>query len=150
MLVYRKAIKDDACLLIKLYNLAFYNDYIHYGKCPGYGKSKESMEASIVNFSKYIVFCDRTPVGVISFENKGNGRYYIGCLCVIPAYQKKGIGLQAFRYMLSVCPDWKEITLVTPVDKEENLKFYTEKCGFKIGNAKMDGTVKVVQFYMER
>ncbi|NLL94114.1 MAG: GNAT family N-acetyltransferase [Clostridiales bacterium] len=28
-----------------------------------------------------------------------NGEYYIGCLCVIPSYQKKGIGTQAIKYI---------------------------------------------------
>ena len=28
--------------------------------------------------------------------------------------------------------DWKQLTLVTPIDKKENVKFYTEKCGFYI------------------
>ena len=52
--------------------------------------------------------------------------------------------------MLSVCPDWKEITLVTPADKEQNVKFYTEKCGFNIGEKVMDGNVEVVKFYMNQ
>ncbi len=52
--------------------------------------------------------------------------------------------------MLSVCPDWKEITLVTPADKTQNVKFYTEKCGFNIGENVMDGKVEVVNFYMNR
>ena len=34
---------------------------------------------------------------------------------------------------------WKKITLVTLVDKEENIKFYTEKCGFSIGTREMNG-----------
>lgn len=104
VLTYRKAAKSDANLLIDIYNASFYEDYIHYGECPGYGKTKEQMESSIRALSKYIVSKDGIPVGVISFENKGNGSYHIGCLCVIPAYQRQGIGSRAFRYMLSVCP----------------------------------------------
>lgn len=61
-----------------------------------------------------------------------------------------GIGTQAFEYMLSVSPDWRQITLVTPVDKEENIKFYTKRCGFRLGNKVMDGNVEVVYFYMNR
>lgn len=76
--------------------------------------------------------------------------YYLGCLCIIPAYQGLGIGTQAFRYMLSICPDWKQITLVTPSDKEQNIKFYTEKCGFSVTGREMDGNVEVTIFTMER
>lgn len=40
--------------------------------------------------------------------------------------------------------------LITPIDKKENVKFYTEKCGFDIVSAEMDGNVKVVRFVLER
>lgn len=46
--------------------------------------------------------------------------------------------------------DWKKFTLITPVDKEENVRFYTKKCGFKIAVTEMDGNVKVVRFVLER
>lgn len=93
VLTYRKAAKSDANLLIDIYNASFYEDYIHYGECPGYGKTKEQMESSVRAFSKYIVSKDGIPVGVISFENKGSGSYHIGCLCVIPAMISYRVGL---------------------------------------------------------
>lgn len=147
---YRKANIEDAELLIKIYNASFYSDYIKYGECPAYGRTKEAMEASIVNYPKFIILYKETPVGVISYENRGNGEYYVGCLCVVPEYQGRGLGTSAFHYMLSMCDDWKRITLVTPVDKKENIKFYTEKCGFSVGSTEMDGNVKVVNFFMGR
>lgn len=151
MLTFRKAVKDDAGLLVELYNSSFYDDYMRYGECPGYGKSKEEMALSLEKSTKYIVISDYNPVGVISFEKKKNvGDYYLGCLCVIPAYQGMGIGTQAFQYMLSVYPDWKRITLVTPADKEQNIRFYVDKCGFHVGKKEMDGNVELVNFYMER
>lgn len=147
---YRRAEKSDAELLIAIYNSAFYDDYVRYGECPAYGRTVEQMENSIANVQKEIVFFDNTPVGVISVEDKGDGIYYIGCLCVVPEYQGKGIGTLAFSYILSVYPDWKKFVLITPADKEENIRFYTEKCGFKIDGISMDGNVKVVQFIKER
>lgn len=149
MIEYKKAEVEDALLLIEIYNAAFYADYIRYGECPGYGRSKESMEASMINSPKYIIYYDKKPVGVISFRERGKGEYYLGCLCVIPEYQGKGIGTKAFQYLLDVCSDWKKMEVVTPVDKEENIKFYTEKCGFRLGNTHMDGNVKLMEFYME-
>ena len=150
VLTYREAIKSDADLMIDIYNSSFYDDYVRYGQCPGYGKTKSQMEASILRFPKHIIMKNGIPVGAISLENKGNGRYYLGCLCIIPTYQGLGIGTQAFRYMLSICPDWKQITLVTPSVKDLNIKFYTEKCGFSITGRKMDGNVEVAIFTMER
>ena len=118
-LTYRKAVKDDANLLIEIYNSSFYDDYVFYGECPAYGQTKERMEQSIEDFTKYIVLNDNIPVGALSFKDEGDGRYYLGCLCVIPEYQGMGIGTKTFQYMLSVCPNWKGITLVTPADKKQ-------------------------------
>ena len=150
MLTYRRAVQTDAGLLVDIMDSSFYDDYVRYGECPGYGKTEDQMKLSILKFSKYIIEKDRIPVGVISFENKGDGQYYLGCLCVIPAYQGTGIGTQAVRYMLSVCRDWKRVTLITPSGNARNIKFYTEKCGFSIGGKMMDGNVEVTEFILER
>lgn len=40
-LTYKKANIADATRLIEIYNAAFYDDYIRYGECPGYGKQKK-------------------------------------------------------------------------------------------------------------
>ena len=56
----------------------------------------------------------------------------------------------AVAFAKSHYEDWKKFTLITPVDKEENVRFYTEKCGFKIAAAEMDGGVKVVRFVLDR
>ncbi|MFR5077511.1 MAG: N-acetyltransferase family protein [[Clostridium] innocuum] len=116
-LTYRKATTDDAELLLDIYNASFYDDYIRYGECPGYGKTKAEMEAAIETSSKYIVLYDTDFVGVISVIEKEKEMYELNCLCVLPAYQGMGIGTQAFQYMLTVCPNWKQITLVTPADQ---------------------------------
>lgn len=149
-LKYIKAKKEDADLLIEIYNASFYDDYNKYGECPAYGRSRERMEESIDKFPKFIIYYDNVPVGVISVENRGKGEYYLSCLCVIPQYQGKGIGAQAVKYMLGYFKDWSKITLITPADKVENINFYTKKCGFIVNGADMDGNVKVVHFIMER
>ena len=64
-LSYRKALKGDAPLLIDIYNSSFYDDYIRYGECPAYGRTKEKMEQSIAEFPKYIIIKDNIPVGVL-------------------------------------------------------------------------------------
>lgn len=147
---YRKANIEDVDLLIEIYNASFYSDFLKYGECPGYGKTREEMEKAIKNYPKFIVLHRHIPVGVISYQKRGNGEYYIGCLCIIPEYQGKGIGTSAFRYWQSICDDWKKVELITPIDKEENIKFYTKRCGFDIGAREMDGNVEVVKFYMKR
>lgn len=79
-----------------------------------------------------MIIKDEMPVGVISFENRGNGEYYLGCLCIIPDFQGTGIGTKAIRDFLQVYSDWKKIILVTPADKTENISLYSKRCGFHI------------------
>ena len=147
---FRKADTEDAELLIDIYNASFYDDYIRYGECPAYGKTKEMMEQSIIDYSKFLTLCDGRPVGCIACKETENGIYEIGCLCVIPEFQGKGIGTAAVEFAKSYFRDWKKFTLVTPADKHENIKFYTERCGFDIQSFKTDGNVKVARFILER
>ncbi len=149
-ITYRKAALEDAGLLIGIYNAAFYSDHLRYGACPGYGYSKERMEESIRRYPKHVILCDGVPVGCVSCRPLEAGVYEIGCLCVIPEFQGKGIGTQAIRFVKTLHGDWKKLTLVTPADKTENVKFYTEKCGFKIVSAEKDGDVELARFVLER
>lgn len=149
-LKYIEAKREDADLLVNIYNASFYHDYLKYGECPAYGRTRTAMEKSILKFPKLIIHYDDIPIGVISVANRGNGVYYLGCLCVIPEYQGKGIGTQAVRFMLNHYSDWIKITLITPADHVDNINFYTKKCGFRIDGSEMDGNVKVVRFIMER
>ena len=70
---FRQAALEDAELLINIYNASFYSDYLRYGSCPGYGKTKEMMEESISKYPKYIILCDNEPVGSISCKNLEKG-----------------------------------------------------------------------------
>ena len=147
---YRQAKIEDAELLVDIYNSSFYDDYIKYGECPAYGKSKEMMESSIISYPKFVIMFESKPVGCISCKNIEKGTYEVGCLCVIPQYQGKGIGSHAIEFVKSYYKDWNKFTLVTPVDKVENVRFYTEKCGFSIVSTEIDGNVKVARFVLEK
>ena len=149
-LEFRQADITDAELLIEIYNASFYNDYIKYGECPAYGKTKEVMEKSIKNYPKFIILCDGSPVGCVSCKKIEERVYEVGCLCVIPKFQGKGIGTRAIEFVKSFYKDWDKFTLITPMDKSENIKFYTEKCGFNIVSTERDGNVEVARFVLER
>ena len=147
---FRQATMDDAGLLVDIYNASFFNDYQRFGTCPGYGKTIEMMEESIRLYPKQIILCDDQPVGCVSCHQIGPQEYEIGCLCVIPEYQGKGIGTQAVRFVQDHYDDWKRLTLVTPIYKHENVRFYTERCGFQIIGTERDGNVELARFLMER
>ena len=124
---FRKADVADAELLIDIYNSSFYNDYIKYGECPAYGKTKEMMEQSIMDYPKFLIMYNSRPVGCVSCREAAKGIYEIGCLCVLPEYQGKGIGTAAMEFIKKYYDDWNKFTLITPMDKSENIRFYTEK-----------------------
>ena len=145
----KAATTEDAELLVDIYNKAFYEDFLKYGECPGYGKSVSDMEKSINETSKYIAYVGSVAVGAISVLKKDDGLYYLGALCVIPEYQRKGIGHKLFEFFKEQNKDWKKIELVTPADKEKNIKFYTKKCGFTIDSEEMDGKVRIYHFSLE-
>ena len=147
---YRTADLNDAELLVDIYDSAFYDDYLRYGQCQGYGRTKESMEQSIRDYPKTIAYIEDRPVGVISYKDEGSGKYYIGCLAVKKEEQGRGIGTSLMNHFLNEHSDWNEITLVTPKDNERNIKFYTERFGFDIVGEEEDGTVTVLWFRLSR
>ena len=149
-IAFRKATIEDAELLTDIYNSSFYSDFIRYGECPAYGKTKEMMERSILDYSKFLIICDCRPVGCIACRETEKGIYEVGCLCVIPEFQGRGIGTAAMEFAEAYYSDWKKFTLKTPADKAENIRFYTEKCGFAVQSAEKDGNIKVVRFVLER
>lgn len=149
-ITYRQAQVSDVELVITIYNQSFYADFVKYGECPAYGRTPERMKSSIEKTPKDIILCDEIPVGVVSIEQKEYGLYEIGCLCIIPEFQHRGIGQEAIQHILEKYPDWMEIQLITPADKEENIRFYTKKCGFQILKKEMDGNVQVVRFSLKR
>lgn len=150
MFSYKCADINDADVLVEIYNSAFHDDFIRYGQCPAYGRSRENMEQSIRDFPKIIAYEDGKPVGVISYKPEGPGKYYIGCLAVLKKEQGRGIGTLLLKHFMSEHPDWKEITLVTPKDNERNIRFYTKRFGFDITGEEADGGVTVLWFKLSR
>ena len=147
---FRKADMANAELLIEIYNASFYSDYLRYGECPAYGRTVEMMRQSIMDYPKFLIVFGGRLVGCISCKVFEKGIYEVGCLCVIPEFQGKGIGTAAIEFAKSYYRDWNAFTLVTPADKMENVRFYTEKCGFDIQSVEMDGNVKVARFILKR
>ena len=149
-LVYRNADINDLEVLIDIYNSAFYDDYLRYGQCQAYGRTKESMEQSLRDYPKIIAYDQKKAVGVLSYGVEGLGKYYIGCLGVKKEEQGCGIGTSLMKYFMDEHPDWNEITLVTPKENELNIKFYTEHFDFEIVGEENDGTVVVLLFKLNR
>ena len=54
MIEFRNAEVADAELVVDIYNAAFFDDYVKYGECPAYGRTKEEMEQSIIDYPKFL------------------------------------------------------------------------------------------------
>ena len=142
---FERATINDTETLINVRNQCFYADYIKYGECPGYNISKEDMTNSIINRIAYKIICNNQVVGNISLTDNKDGTYYLGCLCVIPDYENKGIGQDAIRFIESEFPNASLWTLQTPADKERNHYFY-KKMGYSIVKEYMEDSVKLLIF----
>ena len=110
-------------------------------------QAQKALQNSLVTV---LAIDDGKPVGMGRIVGDGAVICYIQDLIVIPEYQGKGLGTQAVRFVKALYEDWLKITLVTPVEKKENVKFYTEKCGFRIVSAETDGNVELARFVAER
>ncbi len=128
-LLFEKAGEDDAAQLIKVLNQSFYNDFIFFGECPGYGVTLEDMKQRIRNSIQYKILADHNIVGNISVRTPDNGRYWLGCLAIIPEFQNRGIGSKAIQFIEKEFPDAISWGLDTPVQKAGNCHFY-EKAGY--------------------
>lgn len=144
-IAFERATPEDAETLIDVRNQSFYADFVKYGECPGYNISKEDMTNSILNRIAYKIICDDRVVGNISVRDNMDGTCYLGCICVIPDYENKGIGQQAIRFIEGEFPNTTVWTLQTPADKERNHYFY-KKMGYAIVEEFVEGSVKMVMF----
>lgn len=125
-LCFRPAEEKDVPLLMDLYDRAFLEDFQRYGQCPGYGRSQEQMRDSLRRVPKQILLFGGVPVGVLSYERRDDGSVYLGCLCIVPEMQGRGLGTRAFAHMLKECPEVHRFELVTPADKAQNIAFIPE------------------------
>ena len=137
------ATTDDVIDLIDVQNKAFLSDYFKYGECPGYGHTQKSMRNLVDNVIVYKIMVDRAIVGDIIVWDKGEGNYFLGCLCVIPEYENNGLGQTAMKFLEHEFDDARHWALETPAENERNVYFY-QKRGFKITKEYMDGSVKIV------
>lgn len=125
-LCFRPAEEKDVPLLTDLYDRAFLEDFQRYGQCPGYGRSQEQMRDSLRRVPKQILLFGGVPVGVLSHERRDDDSVYLGCLCIVPEMQGRGLGTRAFAHMLEECPEVHHFELVTPADKAQNIAFIPE------------------------
>jgi len=140
-----RATTEDILDLIDVQNQAFYDDYLKYGDCPGYGRTYESMKGSVENNIVYKIMADGIIVGDIIVRDNHDGTYFLGGICITPKYENNGIGQTAMKFLDQQFNNAHRWSLETPADKERNHYFY-KKCGFNITKEYMVDNVKIVLF----
>ena len=142
---FEQAFLEDADILISVQNQGFYADFIKYGVCPGYNHTRERMAEIISIRHVYKILCDGIVVGDIIVRDDGDGNYYLGCICIIPDYENRGIGQLAMNFIDDSFPDAKHWSLETPSDKLRNHYFY-KKYGCEIAKEYDVGGVHISFF----
>lgn len=142
---FERASLEDVEQLIDVQNQSFYPDFIKYGECPGYNHSQESMSNIVLNRITYKIIFNGQIVGDIIVRDNGDDTYYLGCLCVVPSFENKGIGQKAMKFLEQEFPNAKKWSLETPADKYRNHYFY-RKFGFEVTKEYMSDNVKIVLF----
>ena len=130
-ITFECASDNDVPALVQVQNQSFYADYIQYGFSPGYHASETLLRRNIKNHFVYKIICEGKIIGVIIVRKNGNGRYFLSCLCLLPAFQNKGIGSQAFYFLDALLPMATHWALETPSANQQNLRFY-QKHGFAV------------------
>jgi GNAT superfamily N-acetyltransferase len=120
---FEAALPGDAAAFAAMQNLAFYDDFVRYGTCPGYGRSEEQLLESIRAGYNYRILADGELVGRISAKPLEAGCWYIGCLCITPSHHRRGIGRAALAFLEREQPQVTRWTLVTPADQQATLPF---------------------------
>lgn len=141
-LEFVKASDTDAEKLVEVQDKSFYADYVKYGVCPGYGRTTESMAASINRNTMFKIIADGILVGNVCAHENGNGTCHLDCLCVVPEYENRGIGKSALFFIEKYFPQASEWSLETPADKTRNICFY-QNSGYSIVDRIADGPVEI-------
>jgi ribosomal protein S18 acetylase RimI-like enzyme len=144
-ITFRNADINDIELTIDLQNKSFFQDYVQYGTCPSYNRTKEKMLNIINNHFDFIIYADNLPVGNMVVKIKGDNECHLNSIGIIPEYQKNGIGKIAMKFLESNFSHCKLFTLDTPFDKKQNISFY-EKCGYKVIGEDNSSNVKCLLF----
>ena len=144
-ITFKKATIDDIEVAIDLQNRSFLKDYLQYGSCPSYNRTKEKMLNIINNQFDFIIYENDCPVGNIIVTIRNNNECHINSLCILPKYQKNGIGKIAMKFLENNFSFCKMFTLDTPSDKKENISFY-ENCGYKLVGEDNSSDIKCILF----
>ncbi len=136
----------DADTLIAPQSQCFYADFIRQGECPGYNRSREEMLESIARKHVYLIRCEGQTIGTIIISDLGGGNDYLGCICVLPAYENKGIGQLAVQYLDFLLFHTRSIGLWKRLPIKTRNHYFYRKLGYAVTREYTVGNVRISYF----
>lgn len=130
MIIFSKAEVKDAEEIVKAKVEAFTDEVKLYGFGPD-GYDNVNIQREIIKrFNSYKIMDGEKIIGGITCIEKTCGEFLISGLYVMRAYQNKGVGTMAIKFIEKEYPHGKVWTLETPYKSFRNHHFY-EKMGYK-------------------
>lgn len=110
---------------------AFAEDKLAYGQGPDIYENPEFLrpllsEGGVVRK----LMREDTPIGLTVTFRRTPTSCWLGCLCILPAWQGRGLGGQALRLLEAAYPEVCQWALDTPAANPRNRHFY-EKAGYR-------------------
>lgn len=148
-ITFEQTWEEDVPQLVAVQNRSFASDLTKYGVCPGHGHAPEVLQRRIRSREAhvYTIRADGEIIGDIIVREEAPGEFTLGCLCVLPEWEGKGIGRRAIAFLEGAFADASRWRLSTPADKARNIRFY-ERNGFTVSGRSVDQGVEIVT--MER
>lgn len=142
---------EDAETLTATAVRAFAEEAKKYGGNPPGLASVERHLSPIQAGLYYKILAADQIVGGVIIEAKGEGHYHLNTIFVDLAWQNKGIGAQAIKFLEQAVPQAKRWSLKTPALSHGNHHFY-EKMGFvkvrEIGPAEFPDDKNNLSFFI--
>ena len=137
-LAFEQIVEADIPELAEVMTRAFDDDSqkhlgIEKGGPPGYDDG-EFFRKWLFGYEQsigYKIVFEGAIVGALIVWDIEGGHNFLGTIFVDPAYQDRGIGTRAWRFVEETYPHAKSWSLGTPVWATKNHHFYEQKCGFR-------------------
>ena len=147
-LAFEPIVKADIPALTKVMTRAFDDDSqkhlgIEKGGPPGYDDG-EFFRKWLFGYDQstgYKVMSGGAIIGGLIVWDMEDGHNFLGTIFVDPAYQDRGVGTRAWRFVEETYGHAKSWSLGTPIWAVKNHYFYERKCGFSRVEVKDDDIV---------
>ena len=121
----------DFDILRDIGHQAFEEDKLAYGQGPDIYENPDFLRPLLAEDGVVRkLMAGDTPIGLTVTFMRTPTSCWLGCLCLLPTWQGRGLGGQALRLLEAAYPDVCQWALDTPAANPRNRHFY-EKAGYR-------------------